>query len=115
MKKKKTDPVLIFIYICIGIGILYFIAQLGYAFDVTPKNENNQFDLPTIANTFEANMANPNLIKDNLLKFDTNTYTVKFTVYGVIGLLLWLLYKYSSKRNYRKGEEHGSARWATLS
>lgn len=138
MKKKKTDPILIFIYACMVVAGLYAVAQFGYALDITTeaakvkaaaeqqqKQDNGvspgvvvesqaPLDIMGLMSTFQNNLTKTELIEPIKDKFmDKKTYTFKVTMLGIVAGLLWLAYRFSNKKKYRKGEEHGSARWAT--
>lgn len=112
MKNRRIDPGLIAIYICLGIAGLYLVAQLGYAYDLSFTGDTPP-DLISVFNLFESNLTKPGLIKENLLGLRTETYTFKFVMIGFFVGILWVLYWLTTRKKYRKGEEHGSARWAT--
>lgn len=110
MKNKKLDPFSIVIYLLFGVGILYLLAQLGYAFD-SIYIPGKQIDILRISQEFQNNLSNFLLIDKNI--FNKGTYTFKFVVFGMMGCLLWVLHNSINAKKYRKGEEHGSARWST--
>jgi type IV secretion system protein VirD4 len=112
MNKKRIDPAMIIVYFIFGISLLYFIAQLGYSFDTTPKTHSGQLDILTVVEKAGNNISQPTLIKENIT--NTESYTFKFTMLGCMCGILWILYKVTTQKKYRKGKEHGSARWATV-
>ncbi|NLX64862.1 MAG: type IV secretory system conjugative DNA transfer family protein [Clostridiaceae bacterium] len=97
---------------CFGLGGIYLLAQIGYVFD-TVLVLHDQPNIIEIFNSFESNLSEPHLIKDNLLSLNKDTYTFKFTFLGIFTCLLWILYTVTTRKKYRKGKEYGSARWGT--
>lgn len=113
MKKRRINFDLIVMYLCLCIAGLYILAQLGYAFDVSTYNSESGLNLISVFNLFENNLTKPELIKENLLGLKIETYTFKLVMIGFMAMILWALYWCTTRKKYRKGEEHGSARWAT--
>lgn len=110
--KKKIGIGTIFLYLLIVVAALYCIAAVGYAFDLS-ANDEGKIDMGseffgTLENTFMDYQG----IFGNIT--DDTTYCSRFTFLGAIFIGIYALMKYTSrKRLHRKGEEHGSARWAT--
>lgn len=110
--KKKTSLSTILIYLCIVLVVLYCAAAVGLAFDKS-KDENGKIDFSgELMTNVESSLADYKGILENVR--DSETYCCKFTYFGAIFVGIYALLKYTSrKRLHRKGEEHGSARWAT--
>lgn len=110
--KKKTSLSTIVIYLCIVLVVLYCAAAVGLAFDKS-KDENGKIDFSgELMTNVESSLADYKGILENVR--DSETYCCKFTYFGAIFVGIYALLKYTSrKRLHRKGEEHGSARWAT--
>lgn len=110
--KKKTSLSTIIIYLCIVLVVLYCTAAVGLAFD-NSKDENGKIDFSgELMTNVESSFADYMGILENIK--DEETYCCKFTIFGAMFVGLYVLLQYTSrKRLHRKGEEHGSARWAT--
>lgn len=111
--KKKAGIGTIILYLLIVLVALYCIAAIGYAFDMS-VNENGKISLNS---EFFANLENSIADYQGIWTYfsDADTYCRKFTFLGGMFIGIYALVKYTSrKRLHRKGEEHGSARWATL-
>ena len=110
--KKKTGLGTIIIYLCIILVVLYSAAAVGLAFD-NSKDENGKIDFSgELMTNVESSFADYNGILENIR--NEETYCCKFTLFGAMFVGLYVLLQYTSrKRLHRKGEEHGSARWAT--
>lgn len=109
--KKKQDPLVLIIYGAIALFILYAAAALGTALDlsVTPEGKMNFDGFDT---RIESTLTNPKLVFSHAANTESKAFM--FTVYAAMGVGLYALVKYTSrKRLHRKGVEHGSARWAT--
>ena len=109
--KKKTSLSTILIYFMIVLLVVYCIAAVGLAFD-NSKNDNGEVDFNKLAGSIETSFADYHGIFSSIS--DTDTYCCQFTFLGAVFIGVYFLYKYTTqKRLHRKGEEHGSARWAT--
>ncbi len=111
-KKKKTGLGTILIYLGIVLVVLYFIAGIGLACDRS-KDENGKISIGTeFISSVESSVLDYQGIFDTI--GDNESYCQQFTFLGAMFIGLYALVKYTSrKRLHRKGEEHGSARWAT--
>lgn len=110
--KKKIGIGTIILYFCIALAVLYCAAALGLAFDKS-KDEKGKIDFngELMANV-ESSLLDYEGIFENIR--DSDSYCYKFTFFGGMFLGIYALLKYTSKKRlHRKGEEHGSARWAT--
>ena len=110
--KKKTGIGTILLYLLIAVAALYCIAAVGLAFDLS-LNEDGKIDLGSeFFGTLEETFTDYQGILDNIT--DNTTYCSRFTFLGAMFMGIYALVKYTSrKRLHRKGEEHGSARWAS--
>ena len=97
------------IYAVMAAFAIYFAAALGACFDLS-LNENGKADFDKLANSLEATLADTNLVF-SMIKEEGNALI--FPVYTAFGIGLYALMKVTNKKKFhRKGEEHGSARWA---
>lgn len=110
--KKKIGIGTIILYFCIALAVLYCAAALGLAFDKS-KDEKGKIDFNgELMTNVESSLLNYEGIFENIR--DGESYCYKFTFFGGMFLGIYALLKYTSKKRlHRKGEEHGSARWAT--
>ena len=87
------------------IGITYFSFKMAYAI-YTFKQEG----LESVLNAFNAS------VKNEPWKLDiSNVMYQKFWLSCTMLYVITLLAIYASQRNYMRGQEHGTARWATNS
>ncbi|MCM1578987.1 MAG: hypothetical protein NC078_09340 [Ruminococcus sp.] len=106
---KKADFMTVSIYSVLAAFVIYFSAALGACFDLS-LDEQGKFDFENFANSLETVLADTNLVF-SMLKEKGNALV--FPVYTAFALGLYVLMKVTSKKKFhRKGEEHGSARWA---
>ena len=110
--KKKIGLGTILIYLCLVLVVLYCAAAVGLAFDKS-KDENGKIDFSgELMTNVESSLLDYTGVFENIR--DSETYCCKFTYFGAIFVGIYALLKYTSKKRlHRKGEEHGSARWAT--
>lgn len=110
-RKKKPDLLTIVIYAAIVLALLYLAAGLGAALDLS-KDENGALNFNAFGGEFEKILANPNAVFSQLA--NTQGAALQLTFFAAFAIGIYALLKYTSrKRLHRKGEEHGSARWAT--
>ena len=109
--KKKIGLGTILIYLCLVLVVLYCAAAVGLAFDKS-KDENGKIDFSgELMTNVESSLLDYTGVFENIR--DSETYCCKFTYFGAIFVGIYALLKYTSKKRlHRKGEEHGSARWA---
>lgn len=109
--KKKTSVSTILIYLCIVVFVIYCIAAVGFAFDKS-KDDSGKINFSILTGIIETSFTDYQEIISSIC--DADTYCCKFTFLGTVFVGIYILYKYTSKKRlHRKGEEHGSARWAT--
>lgn len=106
---KKPDFVTISIYAVLAVFLIYFAASLGACFDMS-TNEEGKVDFDNLANSLETTLMDTDLIFE---KVKAGGNALMFPVFTAFGIGLYVLMKITGKKKFhRKGEEHGSARWA---
>lgn len=106
---KKPDFVTISIYAVLAVFVIYFAASLGACFDMS-TNDEGKVDFDNLANSLETTLMDTDLIFE---KVKAGGNAVMFHVFTAFGIGLYVLMKITGKKKFhRKGEEHGSARWA---
>ncbi len=106
---KKPDFVTISIYAVLAVFVIYFAAALGACFDLS-TNKEGKVDFDNLANSLESTLMDTDLIFE---KVKDGGNALMFPVFTVFGIGLYVLMKITGKKKFhRKGEEHGSARWA---
>lgn len=106
---KKPDFVTISIYAVLAVFVIYFAASLGACFDLS-TNEEGKVDFDNLANSLETTLMDTELVFEQV-KAGGNA--VMFPVFTAFGIGLYVLMKITGKKKFhRKGEEHGSSRWA---
>ena len=96
MKKNKDSKIIYF---------LGLIPTIWLALLVAPSIDGG---LPSIIRDFSSKMENPFSIV-----WDKNS--IKTIIIFIFGYLLAIIIYLSTKKNYRRGEEHGSAKWGNAS
>lgn len=106
---KKPDFVTIGIYAVLAVFVIYFAAALGACFDLS-LDEEGKADFDKLANSLESTLMDTNLVFEQV-KSGGNAVT--FPVFTAFGIGLYVLMKITGKKKFhRRGEEHGSLRWA---
>ncbi|MCM1061332.1 MAG: type IV secretory system conjugative DNA transfer family protein [Eubacterium sp.] len=110
--KKKTGIGTMLIYLCLAVSVLYCAAAVGLAFDKS-KDENGKINFKgELMTNVESSFLDYEGILESIK--DSESYCRKVTFLCGMFVGIYALVKYTSrKRLHRKGEEHGSARWAT--
>ena len=73
-------------------------------------NENGKVDFDLLSKSLDSTLKNTKLVFE-LVK--SGGYAMKIPLFTAFGIGLYALNKYTSRKKFhRKGEEHGSARWA---
>ncbi|MCH5348702.1 MAG: type IV secretory system conjugative DNA transfer family protein [Oscillospiraceae bacterium] len=97
------------IYAVLAVFVIYFSAALGACFDLS-LDENGKADFDKLANSLETTLADTNLVFEQV---KAGEKALQFPIFTAFGIGLYVLLKITSKKKFhRKGEEHGSARWA---
>lgn len=106
---KKTDFVTISIYAVLAMFIIYFAAALGTCLDLS-LDENGKADMDKLAGSLESTLMDTDLVLEQV---KTGGKAMQLPIFTAFGLGLYVLMKITGKKKFhRKGEEHGSARWA---
>ena len=97
------------IYAVLAAFGIYFSAALGACFDLS-LDENGKADFDKLANSLEATLMDTDVVLEQLKKGEK---ALQFPIFAAFGIGLYALMKVTNKKKFhRKGEEHGSARWA---
>lgn len=97
------------IYAVLAAFGIYFAAALGACFDLS-LDENGKADFDKLANSLEATLMDTDVVLEQLKKGEK---ALQFPIFAAFGIGLYALMKVTNKKKFhRKGEEHGSARWA---
>ncbi len=97
------------IYAVLAAFVIYFAAAVGACFDLS-LDGNGKADFDKLANSLEATLMDTDLVLEQLKKGEK---ALQFPIFTAFGISLYVLMKITSKKKFhRKGEEHGSARWA---
>lgn len=106
---KKPDFVTISIYAVLAVFVIYFAASLGACFDLS-SDEEGKVDFDNLANSLETTLMDTELVFEQV-KAGGNA--LMFPLFTAFGIGLYALMKVTGKKKFhRKGEEHGSSRWA---
>lgn len=109
MQARKVPKSFIIIILLVGVVLAYILAHFGYALDHTSDSTNK---IEAIFNSVEKNLTNPLILKNDILT--PGSATQKLPLIGLAIYGMWgLTYIARNNKLYRKGVEHGSARWAT--
>ncbi len=107
---KKPDIITVGIYAVICIAVLYFAAAIGTCLDLS-VGENGKTDIDKFSQNLNSTVSDTELVLEHLRMKGSNS--LKLAALAAGGLALYVLMKVTDKRKFhRKGEEHGSARWA---
>ena len=106
---KKTDFMTISIYGVLAAFIIYFSAALGACFDIS-LNEDGKADIDKLSKSIESTLMDTDFIIEQV---KAGEKALQFPIFTAFGLGLYVMIKITGKKKFhRKGEEHGSARWA---
>ncbi len=106
---KKPDFVTISIYSVLVVFAIYFAAALGACFDLS-LDASGKADLDKPANSLEAALMDTDMVFEQVKKGEK---ALQFPIFTAFGIGIYVLMKITGKKKFhRKGEEHGSARWA---
>ena len=88
---------------------MYFSAAVGTCLDLS-LGENGKVNLDLLPESLDSTLKDTTLVVDMVKQ---GGYAAKLPLFTIFGIGLYALNKYTSKKKFhRKGEEHGSARWA---
>ncbi len=97
------------IYAVLAAFGIYFSAALGACFDLS-LDADGKADFDKLANSLEATLMDTDVVLEQLKKGEK---ALQFPIFMAFGIGLYALMKVTNKKKFhRKGEEHGSARWA---
>ncbi len=106
---KKPDAVTIGIYSAIAAFTIYFSAAVGACLDKS-AGANGKINFDAFSKSLDSTLNDTELVLEFVR---AGGYAAKLPMFTAFGIGLYALNKYTSrKRFHRKGEEHGSARWA---
>lgn len=106
---KKTDFVTISIYAVLAMFVIYFSAALGACLDLS-LNDEGKADMDELASSLESTLMDTDLVIEQV---KTGGKALQLPIFTAFGLGLYVMMKITGKKKFhRKGEEHGSARWA---
>lgn len=89
--------------------VIYFSAALGACFDLS-LDENGKADFDKLAGSLETTLMSTETVKEQV---KAKGKALQFPVFTAFGIGLYVLMKITGKKKFhRKGEEHGSSRWA---
>lgn len=89
--------------------VIYFSAALGACFDMS-LDENGKADFDKLAGSLETTLMNTETVKEQV---KAKGKALQFPIFTAFGIGLYVLMKITGKKKFhRKGEEHGSSRWA---
>ena len=90
---------------------MYFSAAVGACLDLSIK-ENSKVNFNLLSKSLDSTLKDTHLVFE-LVK--AGGYAAKIPMFTAFGIALYALNKYTSRKKFhRKGEEHGSARWANV-
>ena len=106
---KKADFVTISIYTVLAVFIIYVAAALGACLDLS-LDEDGKAEFDKLASSLESTLMDTDLVIEQVR---TGGKALQLPIFTAFGLGLYVLMKITGKKKFhRKGEEHGSARWA---
>nr|MCR5123256.1 hypothetical protein [Ruminococcus sp.] len=106
---RKPDAITIGVYSVLAGAALYGSAALGACLDLA-ANENGKVNLDALSKSLDSTITDTGLIWQ---MFRAGGNAAKMPLFAAFGIAIYALNKYTSKKKFhRKGEEHGSARWA---
>ncbi len=106
---KKADFVTISIYSVLAAAVIYFSAALGACIDLSLDDEGKA-DFDKLSGSLESTLMDTGLVIEQV---KAGGKAVQFPVFTAFGIGLYVLMKITGKKKFhRRGEEHGSARWA---
>ena len=106
---KKADFITISIYSVLAAAVMYISAALGACVDLA-ANDEGKVDFDVLTGSLDSTMTDTKLV---LSQVQSGGNAMKFPIFAAFGIGIYALMKITGKKRFhRKGEEHGSARWA---
>ena len=106
---KKADFITISIYSVLAAAVIYVSAALGACVDLA-TNDEGKVDFDLLSGSLDSTLTDTKLV---LSQVQAGGNAMKFPIFAAFGIGLYALMKITGKKKFhRKGEEHGSARWA---
>lgn len=106
---KKADFITISIYSVLAAAVMYISAALGACVDLA-ANDEGKVDFDVLTGSLDSTMTDTKLV---LSQVQAGGNAMKFPIFAAFGIGIYALMKITGKKRFhRKGEEHGSARWA---
>ena len=106
---KKADFITISIYSVLAAAVMYISAALGACVDLA-ANDEGKVDFDVLTGSLDSTMTDTKLV---LSQVQAGGNAMKFPIFAAFGIGIYALMKLTGKKRFhRKGEEHGSARWA---
>ena len=106
---RKPDLITISVYSIIAAAVIYMSAALGACVDVS-LDENGEADFDVLMENLNGSLTDTDLV---ITQVRAQGNAMKFPIFAAFGIGIYALMKITGKKKFhRKGEEHGSARWA---
>ena len=106
---KKADFITVSIYAVLAAAALYVSAALGACVDLTADSEG-KVDFARLTESFDSTLTDTALVFSQIR---AGGNALKFPAFTAFGIGIYALMKFTDKKRFhRKGEEHGSSRWA---
>jgi type IV secretion system protein VirD4 len=109
INRKRKSPIKALFFILTAALVLYCAAVIGATLDKC-KNDNGKINFSQFSDNFNSTTKDFPYIISHITNTKSSTFTA--TVAGGVILIFAALY-FSNGMKMRKGEEYGSARWAT--
>ncbi len=107
--EKKADFITIGIYTVLTGAALYTSAALGACVDLATDNDG-RMDFEQLTESLDTTLTDTRLVFSQV---QAGGNAAKFPVFAAFGIGIYVLMKITGKKRFhRRGEEHGSAKWA---
>ena len=107
--EKKADFITISIYSVLAGAALYTSAALGTCVDLA-SDSDGRLDFEQLTESFDTTLTDTHLVFSQV---QAGGSAAKFPVFAAFGIGIYVLMKITGKKRFhRRGEEHGSAKWA---
>ena len=107
--EKKADFITIGIYTVLAGAALYTSAALGACVDLA-TDSNGRLDFEQLTESLDTTLTDTRLVFSQV---QAGGNAAKFPVFAAFGIGIYVLMKITGKKRFhRRGEEHGSAKWA---